>query len=78
MVFGNFNIFLCAFDDSLAEQIVEKGQEVMDNKEPSSGFIGFPEIFGDILNDGFFDFVEFISKIGIDHGVDVFTEESGR
>ncbi len=77
MVFGNFNIFLCAFDDSLAEQIVEKGQEMMDNKEPSSGFIGLPEIFGDVLNDGFFDFVEFISKIGIDHGVDVFTEESG-
>jgi hypothetical protein len=78
VIFGNFNIFLCAFDDSLTEQIVEEGQEMMHDKEPSSRFIGFPQIFGDVLNDGLFDFVKFISKIWIDHSVDIFAKESRR
>lgn len=40
MIFGNFDVFLGIFNDSFPKQIIKEGQEVMDNKEPSSRLVG--------------------------------------
>ncbi len=77
MIFGYLYIFLSTLDDSFAKNVVEKGEKMMDDKEPGARLLSLAEWFGDVFDDGFFDFIEFVVVVGIDEGVDILAEEGG-
>lgn len=50
----------------------------MDDKEPGSRLFGLFELFGDVFDDIFLNFIEFVIISGIDEGEDGLAEEGWR